>query len=94
MSTKTIPLKHGLTVGQNTYKSLTLRAPKLGDLIDAEQDAPASNLFAFRAALIAQVAVSADDFTGPFSLGMLRDLEPEDFNLLTDGLNALQKAGE
>ncbi|UGA37596.1 phage tail assembly protein [Chromobacterium haemolyticum] len=39
MSTKTIPLKHGLKVGQSTYKSITLRAPKLGDLIDAEQDA-------------------------------------------------------
>ncbi|MGC0155534.1 phage tail assembly protein [Chromobacterium vaccinii] len=56
MSIKTIPLKHGLKVGQHTYKSITLRAPKLGDLIDAEQDPPASNLFAFRAALIAQVA--------------------------------------
>lgn len=95
MLTKTITLKFGLKVGENTYKTLTLRAATTGDILDAEDIAPIHKRQQYNAALILKTLESADDFKGPFSMGMLRKLEPCDFNALQEGMYALEaESGE
>ncbi|OWY40071.1 hypothetical protein CEK28_04870 [Xenophilus sp. AP218F] len=94
MNTKTVTLKHGLKIGGAVHKDIELRLPTLGDMMEAENDAPASAGITFRAALIAQVAVRAGSFHGPFTLDMFSPLSVPDFNLLVDGLKALEAEGE
>lgn len=95
MLTKTITLKFGLKVGENTYKTLTLREPITADLLDAEDIAPVTKRLRYNAAVIAKTLESADDFKGPFSMGMLGKLKPCDFNALQDAMHELEaEAGE
>lgn len=95
MNTKTITLTHGLTVGKSKYKTLKLRTPTLGDLMEAEQYAhPTQSPISYRVGLAAAVLTAADDFPGPFTPGMLKILSPVDWVLVSDALNEVQASGE
>lgn len=92
--TKVVSLKTGILFQGARLKTLTLRAPNLGDMMDAEADASAANPVSYRTALLARVIDRADDFTGPFTVKMLRSMAPGDYNLLAVELSAFDDAGE
>lgn len=94
MSTKTITLKKGITFQGRSLLKVTLRAPSLGDMMDAEADATIANPVSYRTALLARVIEQADDFTGPFTMKMLRGISPTDYNLLANALGEFDAEGE
>lgn len=95
MLTKTIELKHGFKVGEKFHRTAVLREVTTGDMLDAEDDAPANKRMQYNAALLARLLLSAGEFKGPFTVGMIRDLHPMDFAALQDVLYALdEEAGE
>lgn len=49
MTTKIVLLKHGLKIGEQTFKKITIREPVLGDLLNAEKVASPANPIAFAA---------------------------------------------
>lgn len=94
-STKIVTLKHGLSIGKNTYKTLTLKKPYLGEMMEAEESAhPSKKPIAYRVALAAAVLDRADDFTGPFTTSMLKPLTPSDWLLVSDALDEFETEGE
>jgi phage FluMu protein gp41 len=93
-------LKHGFTIGGIAYTWFEMREPTTAELLDAEQGAPASQPLNFNAHLMALqlVEVSTADggrkFTGPFTIGMIRNLKPADFWALRRAQQELDDLGE
>lgn len=94
MSTKTVTLKHGIAFQGRQLKTILLHAPCLGDMMDAEQDSTVANPISYRTALLCRVIDKADDFEGPFTMGMLRSISPTDYNLLATELAGFDAEGE
>lgn len=95
MSKKIVTLTRGLTVGKSTYKNLELREPTLGDMCAAEFDADLrTSPISYKVALAAQVTVRADDFPGPFTVGMFHGMVPSDWRKVAAAMDELDKLGE
>lgn len=92
-------LKTGFVIAEVAYRQFTLRAITTADLLDAEQDAPASQALNYSAHLLRRqlvrvVAADGREFTGPFTVGMVRKLPPADFWVLRRAQQELDEAGE
>lgn len=94
MATFTGEFKKGMKIGGSTYKDFELRQMTTADMLDAELVAPGNKPMNFNAALASLQLVRVGDYTGPFTLGMVRSLHPKDYDLLVDGLNEVAKLGE
>lgn len=95
MLTKTVTLKVGLKIAGKTYKNLVIREANAGDLFDAEDMAPVHKRHQYNAAVLSLTLVSADDFTGPFTMGMFRPLKSVDLNKLEAAMYELDaESGE
>lgn len=95
MSTKIVSLKKGLKIGKDTYQSITLHTPGLGEMMDAEEDAnPQWRPLSYRVALAARCVDSAGGFSGPFTAKMLRSIDPEDWRAISNALVELESEGE
>lgn len=86
--------KKGMKIGSSTYMDFELREMTTADLLDAELLAPSSKPMNFNAAMASLQLVRVGDYTGPFTLGMVRALHPKDYDALTAGLNEVAKLGE
>lgn len=86
--------KKGMKVGSETHMEFEVREMTTEDLLDAEMDAPASKPMNFSAALAARQLVRVGTFEGPFTLSMVRRLDPEDFHTLRESLNKVAELGE
>lgn len=94
-NTKTVFLKHGIPMGDKCLKKITLREPVLADMLAAEGNGNiATQPIRYRVALLSEVICSADDFQGPFTVGMLSKLKPNDYYALSQTLGDVEDAGE
>lgn len=104
MSRKSVPLQHGWKIGDETHNAVELRAPTVGDIIDAgvaaERLVETANGYQLvqsptRAGIevLMRQIVNVGTLTDiPVSEDMLRALDPDDFDLLQEAANALGKA--
>ena len=93
MRTQIITLKKGFKVGDQYHKDVVLREANLGDMMAAENDAPAYNPISFKAALICRCIEKVDGVDVPVSIGMMQELSPTDWNILARGFDGLEEAG-
>ena len=89
-----VVLKRGLKIGSKVHSSIDLREPTLGDMMAAEDEAPAYKGVGYRVALIAQCITKVGDFTGPVTSKMLASLHPSDFQALSAALDEDGDAGK
>lgn len=95
LHTLTVPLKHGIKIGERFAKSVVIREPVLDDMIAAEEDANSSfSPIAYRRALVARQIVSLDGQTLPVTPEMLGRLKSGDWKRLVQGLNEAEALGE
>lgn len=94
MRTVTGKLQHGMTIEGVAHKEFEMREVSTGDLLDAENDAPVSKPLNFATALLTRQLLRIGDFTGPFTVGMLRKLDPVDYWILRDKQTELDRLGE
>ena len=94
MATFISEFKKGMKVGSKVYHQFELRQLTTGDLLDAEMMVPVSKPMNFNAALASLQLVRVDDYTGPFTLQMVRNLAPKDYDALVVGLEEVAKLGE
>ncbi|ORF03605.1 hypothetical protein BGI05_05165 [Snodgrassella alvi] len=87
-----VELKHGFSIGDQTYKTLTLRQPRVADLIQAEQDISSKGGdIAFRAALIAICIERVADWDGVVTTKMISDLALTDYSILLEAFTGLDE---
>lgn len=94
MANHTGQFKHGMKVGKDVHKDFELREMTTAIMLDAELMVPAGKPANFAAALASLQLVRVGSYEGPFTLGMVRSLSPDDFNALREGLNAVALLGE
>lgn len=94
MATFTGDFKKGMKIGGSTYKDFELRELTTADLLDAELISPSNKPMNFNAAMASLQLVRVGDYTGPFTLNMIRALHPKDYDAIVDGLNEVAKLGE
>lgn len=87
-------LKRGMKVGKDTHKEFELRQMTTADMLDAENEVSAAKPLNFSAALASLQLVRVGTYDGPFTLNMVRSLDPEDFNTLREALGEVAKLGE
>lgn len=93
MRTQIVTLKKGFKLGEHYYKDVVLREANLGDLMAAESDAPAYNPISFKAALICRCIEKVEGVDVPITIGMMRELTPTDWNILSKGYDDLEQVG-
>lgn len=86
--------KKGITIGNVTHKDFELRAPSVGDLLDAEMECPTSRWFGYQAALAAKTMARLGTYDGPITSAMFRSLSSRDFAILQKALNEAEQLGE
>lgn len=86
--------KKGMKVGKDVHKDFELREMTTADMLDAELEVSSAKPMNFSAMLASLQLVRVGTFDGPFTLGMVKSLHPDDFNALRDGLNEVAKLGE
>ncbi len=79
-------LEHGLKVGEDLLKDFEVRPSNTGDMFDAEDLADASKPLAYRGALICVQMVRLGDIEGPLDFDLVRELDRNDFEMLTDAI--------
>lgn len=88
------PLKHGMMIGGVLEKDFQMREPETGDLFDAEADAGVHLPLSFNAQLMLRQLMRVGEFSGPFTLNMIRSLKPADFRILRAAQMELDALGE
>ncbi len=86
MQTVTGAFVFGMKVGEKTHTDFEIREPLVSDMVDAETEAPPTDLHAFNVQLLCRVLVRVGDFTGPFTPAMLMRLKRHDYNALMQGV--------
>jgi len=94
MSNITGSLKHGLKVGEATYKDYEIREATTADLFDAEEQAPVSRRLAFKGALLGRQLVRLGELSGPIDLKLIRKLHPADFDQLCEEMDKADQQGK
>lgn len=92
--TYTGKFKHGMKVGKHTHMDFELRQMTTADMLDAELEVSTVAQMNFKLQLAMRQLVRVGTFHGPFSIKMIKTLEPVDFHTLTDGLSKVAKLGE
>lgn len=87
-------LKIGMLIGGVAHKDFVMRSPETGDLFDAEADAGVHLPLSFNAQLMLRQLVRVGEFSGPFTLNMIRNLKPVDFRVLRAAQMELDALGE
>ncbi|GAB2182678.1 hypothetical protein DLREEDagrD3_29010 [Denitratisoma sp. agr-D3] len=88
----TLPI--GLKVGETVHRDFEMREYDVGDLIDAEGEARAADVFSFAAALLTRQLTRVGSFDGPFTVGQLRKLKAADWATLRAAQQELEASGE
>lgn len=105
----TVALIHGLALGEELHKEVTLREPTAGDILDAQEASerlmmvPTSD-GAVEPMLVSSPSrssmevlrrqiVSVGDISGPLDMKLLRKLDPEDLDLLLAKTGNLNAGG-
>lgn len=86
-------LVHGLQVGAELHKDFEIRASNVGDMIDAEADAPVDRRLAFRTALLGRQIVRLGTLSGPIDFKLLRGLHPVDLDILSQAQQKVDAEG-
>lgn len=86
--------KKGMKVGKETHMDFELRQMTTADMLDAEMEAPTSKPLNYNAAMGSLLLVRVGTYEGPFTIGMIRALHPQDYNVLRDALFEVAKLGE
>lgn len=94
MTTKIVLLKHGLKIGEQTFKKITIREPVLGDLLNAEKVASPANPIAFRCAIIIECIDALDGQALPLSIDLLKSMKTVDYNSLSEAIGDFDDEGE
>jgi len=94
MDSITASFRRGITIGNVTHHQFELRAPSVGDLLDAEMECPTSRLLGYQAALAAKVMTRLGNYEGPITSAMFRRLSSGDFAILQKALNEAEQLGE
>lgn len=93
MRTQIISLKTGFQFDGKYYTDVVVREASLGDMMAAENDAPAYNPISFKAALICRCIEKVEGIDTPITMSMMRELSPKDWHLLARGFDALEEVG-
>lgn len=86
--------KRGMKIGKDVHMEFELRPMTTEDLLDAELEVPMGKPMNFNAALAALQLVRVGDFDGPFTINMVRKLDPVDFQILRESLGKVAALGE
>lgn len=94
----TVALIHGLAIGEEVHKEVTLREPTAGDILDAQEASErlmmvptgdggvepmlVSSPSRSSMEVLRQQIVSVGDISGPLDMKLLRKLDPEDLDML------------
>ena len=103
MSNVTFTLKHGLKLGDDLLKEVTLREVRTGDLIEAQEESeklvygPNGGEFVPSPALmnmhvLRRQIVSIDNFTATLTPAMFKQLHPDDFAMIQQQADLLEQA--
>ena len=87
-------LQHGFVINGKAYRNFEMRPATVGDMMDAEEESDVRRPISFNCHLIIQQLVNVDGFTGPFTIGMIRALPPEDYGALRAAQAGANPAGE
>ena len=84
----------GIVIGGQSAKNFELREYTVEDMLDAESEASVMQPLNFNAQLMVRQLVRLGDFTGPFTLGMVKRLKPIDWRVLRAAQTELESLGE
>ena len=87
-------LRRGITIGGIAHKEFEMRECDLGDMLDAEADTPVGTALAYTVELVCRQLVRIGDHTGPFTVGQLRKLPPDDWETLQNARLGLVDAAK
>lgn len=87
-------LKDGLKIGDAVHREYEIRESTTADMFDAEDDAPAHKLLAFRGALLARQIVRLGELSGPLEFSMVRKLSRADFDQLVEDQAKVDELGK
>lgn len=87
-------LPHGLKIDGVTHTDFEMREASVGDMFDAENDTDVTRPLAFNGQMMLRQLVRIGDFTGPFTIGMLRSLKTADYRALRGKQMELESEGE
>lgn len=87
-------LKIGMAVEGEIQKSFEMREATVEDLLDAEVESSVATPLNFNAQLMIRQLVRVGDFTGPFTINMIKRLKPADFRILRAAQMELDALGE
>lgn len=88
----TLPL--GLKIGEQVHKAFELRPLETGHVYDAEDMVDPSKPIKFAGALLCQQLVRIGTFEGPFTLELMRKIDPKDVAAMQDVRMAMASEGE
>lgn len=87
-------LKHGLKIGEAVHKEFEMRpVMSAQEMFDTEQDASVDTPLTFNGALMARQMVRIGSYEGPFTLGLIGTLSPDDYGMLRQAQMKLSKEG-
>lgn len=84
----------GIELLGKRHFDFVMREALTGDLLDAELDADLTKVLHFNAELMVRQLVSVGDFTGPFTVNMLRSIKPASWRILRTAQGVLDAMGE
>lgn len=94
MATYTDKFTKGMKVGSELHMDFEVREMTTADMLDAEIEVSTSKPLNYTAALASLQLVRVGTYEGPFTLKMVRSLDPVDFNILRAALNKVAALGE
>ena len=93
-ATKQVTLQFGLKIGDTMHKTITLKQPFMGDMMAAEEIAPAEKKISYRMALICQCITAVGSYKGVVTMDLLSRLHPADFTALSQCLDEVEVEGK
>lgn len=94
MRCQVVELGEGFEINGEFFKTVTLREPRVADMLTAEQEAPENGKsLAFRAALIAACIEKVEGYDGMVTFKMIAGLSLTDFDLLLSTQSNLDEKG-
>lgn len=87
-------LRQGITIGGVAHRDFEMKECTLGDMLDAEKDAPVGQALAYTVELVCRQLVRIGDHNGPITAAQLRKLPPDDWETLQDARQKLADAAK
>ena len=87
-------LRQGITIGGVAHRDFEIRECVLGDMLDAEKEAPVGQALAYTVELVCRQLIRIGEHDGPITAAQLRKLPPDDWETLQEARLKLADAAK